>query len=96
LSQERKFDMVPLTGLWKSTTKNGKVMLSARLTNSSRIVILPNPNQREGSNDPAYVLYVARFEHRDRQPPKAQPPQQQEPREPGSDDVPFTEDLPPF
>ena len=56
--------MILLTGLWKSTSKSGAIMLSGNLSHSSRIVILQNKASGQQTNEsdrkkPDYLAFLA-------------------------------------
>jgi len=49
-------DLIPLTGLWSNTDKNGNMTLSGNM-GSARLVIFKNTHKKE-DNQPDYNLYV--------------------------------------
>ena len=57
-------DGVKLTGLWKTTTRNGGEMLRGHLGASARLLIFKNDRKR-GEQDPDYVAYIVPAEKRE-------------------------------
>ncbi len=57
-------DLVRLTGLWKTQTKNGEVMLTGGLSPSSKLVILVNTHKQKAS-DPDYIAFMAPAEKKE-------------------------------
>lgn len=50
--------MVPIGGLWKNKTKDGKIYFSGYL-NSARILVFQNTYKKDGTKEPDLVMYVA-------------------------------------
>jgi hypothetical protein len=50
-------DLIPVTGLWKSTLKSGGAMLSGTVSPGLRLVILPNKNKT--GSQPDYRAFFA-------------------------------------
>jgi len=61
-------NLLRLTGLWKTQTKAGAIMLSGSLSPSSKLVILPNTKKQKAS-DPDYIAFMAPAEKREDQKP---------------------------
>lgn len=57
--------MIPITGLWKSKTKDGKAYLSGPF-GGARILIFPN-DYKEAAHHPDYQMYVAQSLKKDEQ-----------------------------
>ena len=55
-------DLIKVTGLWKSTDKNGKTVLSGNLNSSARIVIFENNYKDEHENAPDFELFITKNE----------------------------------
>lgn len=49
---------IPLTGLWKKTTKNGMEFLSGNLSPKASLLIFPN-GYKQKETDPDYYIYLA-------------------------------------
>lgn len=62
-------DLIRLTGLWRSQTKAGDVMLSGSISPTSKLVILPNSRKQKDS-EPDYIAFVAPSEKQERQQPE--------------------------
>jgi hypothetical protein len=56
--------MILVTGLWKGKTKSDQPMLSGDLNSNTRIIILPNPNHKNGDNKPHTLMYLAKKERK--------------------------------
>jgi hypothetical protein len=56
--------LIPLTGLWENTSKNGVRYFSGVL-GRAKVLLLPN-KEKQAENDPDFILYMAE------RPPKAQ------------------------
>jgi len=55
--EERKTDLIKLTGLWKNESRKGISYLSGSLTYSSKLLIFKN--NKRGDSDPDYIAYLA-------------------------------------
>ena len=74
---------VNLGGLWQQTDKNGNKYLSGSL-GFARMLIFPNRNKPEGSNQPDYNMVLVE-KPRDGDKPETKPP----PQPSADDDAPF-------
>lgn len=63
--------MLRVTGLWASTSKNGRRMLSGQVSPGLRLLILENPGAT--GNEPPFSAYLAPSEKRDQQAPQTPP-----------------------
>jgi hypothetical protein len=57
-------NLIRLTGLWKAESKNGSNYLSGSISNSSKLIILPN-TRKQNASDPDFIAYVAPQEKKD-------------------------------
>lgn len=65
--------LLRVTGLWASTSKNGRRMLSGQVSPGLKLLILENP-QATG-NQPPFEAFLAPAEKREQQ--SSQPPSQE-------------------
>lgn len=56
MNQESK--IIPITGLWKKTDKNGNTYLSGPLSNRTRLLIFQNL-KKQGEKEPDYYISIA-------------------------------------
>jgi hypothetical protein len=71
-------DLIRLTGLWKSQTKAGDIVLSGSISPTSKLIILPN-NYKQKDSEPDYIAFMAPYEKQE----KKQPDKPQKPEIPG-------------
>lgn len=60
-------ELIRITGLWKSQTKAGDVMLSGSFSPTSKLIILPNSRKQKDS-EPDYIAFMAPNEKKEEKP----------------------------
>jgi len=89
---------VSLGGLWQQTDRNGNKYLSGSLGAFGKLLIFPNCNKTEGSNQPDYNMVVVEKQRDGDKPPDNKPPDSKPqpkantpppPQPPADDDAPF-------
>lgn len=76
---------VCLGGLWQQTDRNGNKYLSGSL-GFAKLLIFPNRNKTEGSNQPDYNMVIVEKQRDSDKPPDNTPPA---PKPQADDDAPF-------
>lgn len=51
--------MVLIGGLWKGTTKGGEAMLSGKVSETCKLIILPNKKKEPGDKRPDCNVFLA-------------------------------------
>jgi hypothetical protein len=87
-AQSSKKVRVKLTGLWKTTTGKGEMVLSGTLSKSAKLIVFPNGFKSKDS-DPDYVLYIAPAESKTPEKTDATPSEQHRCDIPGLEDFGF-------
>ena len=62
-----KSNLIPLTGLWKSTTNDGKEYLSGSLNPKIRLMVFPNRYKTEDKH-PDYQVFICENSKREEKP----------------------------